>query len=234
MNRSKKRKNRLFPMLITVMVLTAVLTPAAYADTDGTEPKITQQPDQLVLQLGTRWAGVEFELRTDAGIFPVPVVVDEYGVLTMDLGGSTTYTLSCIHSTAPIPDPEPEQTGPPPPAVSDPVPEAPVSHNEIYTQMEYATRRGREQATGPAELPCGVVDDSLEERDACRELMGLLDRAEATATGTTAKGIRAIRMRIDGYSSKEIGELLGAPANHVTAWVSKARNHIRMMGQPGI
>ena len=115
MNRSKKRKNRLFPMLITVMVLTAVLTPAAYADTDGTEPKITQQPDQLVLQLGTRWAGVEFELRTDAGIFPVPVVVDEYG-----------------------------------------------------------------------------------------------------------------------YSSKEIGELLGAPANHVTAWISKARNHIRMMGQPSV
>ena len=186
------------------------------------------------MQLGTRWAGVEFELRTDAGIFPVPVVVDEYGVLTMDLGGSTTYTLSCIHSTAPIPDLEPEQTDPPPPAVSDPVPEVPVSHNEIYTQMEYATRRGREQATGPAELPCGVVDDSLEERDACRELMGLLDRAEATATGTTAKGIRAIRMRIDGYSSKEIGELLGAPANHVTAWVSKARNHIRLMGQPSV
>ena len=44
MNRSKKRKNRLFPMLITVMVLTAVLTPAAYADTDGTEPKITRRP----------------------------------------------------------------------------------------------------------------------------------------------------------------------------------------------
>ena len=57
MNRSKKRKNRLFPMLITVMVMTAVLTPAAYADTDGTEPKITQQPDQLVLRLGTRWTG---------------------------------------------------------------------------------------------------------------------------------------------------------------------------------
>ena len=106
--------------------------------------------------------------------------------------------------------------------------------NEIYTQLEYATRRGREQATDPAELPCGVLDDSLEERDACRELMGLLDRAEATATNTTAKGIRAIRMRIDGYSSKEIGQRLGAPANHVTAWISKAKNHIRMMGQPGI
>ena len=86
------------------------------------------QSGQLVLQLGTRWAGVEFELCTGAGIFPVPVVVDEYGVLTMDLGGSTTYTLSCIHSTAPIPDPEPEQTDPP--AVPGPVPEAPVSPPE--------------------------------------------------------------------------------------------------------
>lgn len=127
MNRSKKRKNRLFPMLITVMALIAVLTPAAYADTDGTEPKITQQPDQLVLQLGTRWAGVEFELRTDAGIFPVPVVVDEYGVLTMDLGGSTTYTLSCINSTAPIPDPGPEQSDPSPSVSPDPTPEVPSS-----------------------------------------------------------------------------------------------------------
>lgn len=54
--------------------------------------------------------GVEFELRTDAGVFPAPIVVDETGVLTMDLGGSTTYTLSCINSTVPIPDPSVEQT----------------------------------------------------------------------------------------------------------------------------
>ena len=49
-------------------------------------------------------------LRTDAGVFPAPIVVDETGVLTMDLGGSTTYTLSCINSTVPIPDPSAEQT----------------------------------------------------------------------------------------------------------------------------
>ena len=35
--------------------------------------------------------------------------MDETGVLTMDLGGSTTYTLSCINSTVPIPDPPAEQ-----------------------------------------------------------------------------------------------------------------------------
>lgn len=91
--------------ILLSLCLALCMCTTAFADTDGTEPQITQQPDQLVLQLGTRWAGVEFELRTDAGIFPAPIVVDENGVLTMDLGGSTTYTLSCINSTVPIPDP---------------------------------------------------------------------------------------------------------------------------------
>lgn len=98
--------------------------------------------------------------------------------------------------------------------------------NEIYTQLEYATRRGREQATDPGELPCTILDEDLEDREACRDLMCLLDWAEETAAGATAKGIQAIRMRIDGYSCKEIGELLGSPANHVTAWISKARKYL--------
>ena len=122
-----KRRYR-FPLtLLLAIALSLGMSTAAFADTDGTEPKIVQQPDQLVLQLGTRWAGVEFELRTDAGIFPAPVVVDENGVLTMDLGGSTTYTLSCINSTAPIPDPGPEQSDPPPSVSPDPTPEVPSS-----------------------------------------------------------------------------------------------------------
>ena len=103
-------QRRLRVTLLTALCLAMCLCTTAFADTDGTEPKITQQPDQLVLQLGTRWAGVEFELRTDAGVFPAPIVVDETGVLTMDLGGSTTYTLSCINSTVPIPGPSVEQT----------------------------------------------------------------------------------------------------------------------------
>lgn len=98
--------------------------------------------------------------------------------------------------------------------------------NEIYTQLEYATRRSREQATDPEELPCAVRDEDLEQREACRELMSLLDRAEATATGTTAKGFQVIRMRIDGCSSKEIRSAFGVSANNITAWVSKAKKHI--------
>ena len=97
------QKRKKIPALLLTLLLMLVLAPAAYADTDANTPQLTQQPDQLVLQLGARWAGVEFELRTDAGVFPVPVVVDESGILRMDLGGSTTYTLSCINSTVPIP-----------------------------------------------------------------------------------------------------------------------------------
>ena len=95
--------------------------------------------------------------------------------------------------------------------------------NEIYTQLEYATRRGREQA---AELPCGVEDRDLEQAESCAALMALLDRAEAEATGVTLKGIQAIRLLADGYSNREIGERFGVPANHVTAWVAKARRMI--------
>jgi len=98
--------------------------------------------------------------------------------------------------------------------------------NEIYTQLEYATRCGRELATDPEELPCATLDEDLEEQEACRELMRQLDRAEETATGAAAKGIWAIRMRIEGYSCREIGEVLGSPANHVTAWIAKARKHL--------
>ena len=96
--------------------------------------------------------------------------------------------------------------------------------NEIYTELERATRRGREVATDPAELPCTVLDDDIpEQREACMSLLQRLERAEAEATGVTAKGFQAIRMLMDGYTNREIGERFGVPANHVTAWVARAR-----------
>lgn len=99
-----------FAAILAAGILTLALSPTALADTDESTLRMAKEPDQLVLQLGVRWAGVEFQLRTDAGLFPVPVVVNESGVLTMDLGGSTTYTLTCMDSTVPIPDPEQSQT----------------------------------------------------------------------------------------------------------------------------
>ena len=96
--------------------------------------------------------------------------------------------------------------------------------NEIYTELERATRRGREVATDPAELPCTVLDDNVsEQREACTVLLERLERAEVAATGVTAKGFQAIRMLMAGYTNREIGKRFGVPANYVTAWVSRAR-----------
>lgn len=90
---------------LCILFLACPLT--AYADTDGTELQITDQPATLNLQLGQAWAGVEFELKTDAGLYPQPITVSDAGVLTMELGGSKTYVLSVLNSSVPAPDPDP-------------------------------------------------------------------------------------------------------------------------------
>ena len=54
-------------------------------------------------------------------------------------------------------------------------------------------------------------------------LLQRLERAETGATGVTAKGFQAIRMLMDGYTNREIGERFGVAANHVTAWVARTR-----------
>lgn len=113
--------------LFALMLAVAVYPSAVYADTNGSEIQITDQPDKLILQLGPQWAGVEFELKTDAGVFPVPVIVDSTGVLKMDLGGSKNYTLSCVTSPVAVPGPEqPTDT----PAPTTPAPTEPAGGSE--------------------------------------------------------------------------------------------------------
>lgn len=98
-----------------------------------------------------------------------------------------------------------------------------IIRNELYSALEYSTRRGAELATDPAELPCRESGGSLEQQMACGELLSRLEKTEASASGVTAKGFQAIRLLAQGYTSREIGERFGVQANHVTAWVAKAR-----------
>jgi len=101
------KKSMVWIMALAVCLCASFLsTPAVYADTNGTELQVTDQPEKLVIQLGTAWAGVEFELKTDAGLYPQPVVVSAEGVLSMELGGSKTYTLSAMNSPNSAPDPD--------------------------------------------------------------------------------------------------------------------------------
>lgn len=99
--------------------------------------------------------------------------------------------------------------------------------NEIYSQLEYATRRGREQATDPVELVTKSSEPAVEEAAICGDLMELLDKVERDATGVTAKGLQAIRLLAQGYKNREIGEMFGTTANNVTAWVARARARIK-------
>ena len=70
--------------------------------TDGTELQV-MKPQNLQIHLGEDWAGVGFELTTDAGKYPGVIVVGEDGVLRLEIGGSENYILSCLNSSADIP-----------------------------------------------------------------------------------------------------------------------------------
>lgn len=96
--------------------------------------------------------------------------------------------------------------------------------NEICTALVQATRRSAEQ---PMELPVLEIQGAKEEFASALELEDLLERGEQTATGVVRKGIQALRLRVKGCSTREIGELLGAPDNYVTAWEAKARKLLR-------
>lgn len=63
--------------------------------TDGTEMQV-MEAEQLEVQLGKEWAGREFQLKTDAGLYPGMITVGEDGVLRTELGGSKRYILTCM------------------------------------------------------------------------------------------------------------------------------------------
>ena len=69
----------------------------AQQGTNGTELEVVQA-QQLEIQLGQAWTGVEFQLRTDAGKYPDAIPVGEDGVLRVEIGGSETAFLRALKS----------------------------------------------------------------------------------------------------------------------------------------
>ena len=105
--RSQTSKIRLMlSLIITSILLFALSVPAFARDyTDGSELQVAT-PEQLEVQLGAAWAGVEFRLKTDSGMYPGTIHVGDDGVLRLEIGGSSSYQLSCIGSAVPAPTPE--------------------------------------------------------------------------------------------------------------------------------
>lgn len=93
-----KRLCRLLCFFTALLFLLLPLVLPAHADTGEATLQITDQPAKLILQLGPGWAGTQFELRTDAGVYPGTVVVGENGLLQLELDGSKAYTLSRVQA----------------------------------------------------------------------------------------------------------------------------------------
>lgn len=98
--------------------------------------------------------------------------------------------------------------------------------NEICSALIYANRRaGKEVPTEPKVLSTYEAEIVPQQTD--NTLTDLLDEAEQVTSGVTKKGIQAIRLMANGYTAREIGEQMGASANNVTAWVSRAKRYLR-------
>lgn len=99
---------RFFSPLLVLSLSLLMLAPApvyAAEGTEGTEMQVLEA-EQLEVQLGVEWAGVEFQLKTDVGLYPDTIAVGEDGVLRLEIGGSSEYILSCLNSTVAVPDPD--------------------------------------------------------------------------------------------------------------------------------
>lgn len=91
------KRNTLKIFIIASMICLLCFPTLVMADTrQGTTGDELQlmEAQKLEIQLGTEWAGAEFGLKTDSGIYPGAIVVDQDGVLKTEIGGSTKYTLT--------------------------------------------------------------------------------------------------------------------------------------------
>lgn len=105
MKRKAIKPSLILLLLCCLHIIFALPIDATQQGTHGDELPV-MKAEKLEIELGTKWVGVEFQLKTDAGMYPGVIVVGEDGVLRLEIGGSSRYVLSCFHSSVPIPTPE--------------------------------------------------------------------------------------------------------------------------------
>ena len=106
--------------------------------------------------------------------------------------------------------------------------------NEICNKLEYVTKMRAESVVDPEEIEFlasderGQLDGGFADTDMKVTLEQAMDAAAKGTTGITAKGIQALKYMAEGYTSTEIARMMGGGSCHnVTAWISKARKHLK-------
>lgn len=100
--------------------------------------------------------------------------------------------------------------------------------NEICDALIYSTKRQSMEADCDV-TPFTAAEPELPEelQDFRMDMDEALRLAKETAPPSTVKGIQAIQLMSEGYTSREIGEQMNASAKLVCAWVSKARKFLK-------
>jgi len=128
-------KAKIWKCVALVLALMCILTfpigvSAASQGTNGDEMQVAT-PEKLEIHLGQEWAGVTFELTTDYGKYPDPIPVGEDGVLRLEIGGSSSYVLSCLSSETEAPASSETSPSENAPSESTPAEDATVSKDEL-------------------------------------------------------------------------------------------------------
>ena len=141
-----------FAGALTAMFGSGISVLAENQGTNGTEIQV-MEAEHLEVQLGKEWAGREFQLKTDAGLYPGTITVGEDGVLRTELGGSTRYILTCMLTENPD---DPEQALATGNGLSKDTADAPVQEGEMESQSgESASGETGVQQTASADASTG-------------------------------------------------------------------------------
>lgn len=99
--------------------------------------------------------------------------------------------------------------------------------NEICDHLIKTTRiSNHEQFWDPNTIRLAAdMNKPLDQIYACEQQI-LMEQMRKRASGITAKGILCLELTADGYTSKEIGELLDAKPATVRLWMTKGRRFL--------
>ncbi len=99
--------------------------------------------------------------------------------------------------------------------------------NEIRDELVRNTRLVlNEQSADTIEIltkSSEQIMDSLETLD----LRDIFRQAKKQARGGTARGIECLELTVQGYSSQEIGNIVGADSSTVRMWMTRARKYLK-------
>ena len=154
-------KAKIWKCVALVLALMCILTfpigvSAASQGTNGDEMQVAT-PEKLEIHLGQEWVGVTFELTTDYGKYPDPIPVGEDGVLRLEIGGSSSYVLSCLSSETEAPAPNKTSPSENPPSESTPAEDATASKDELVDIEDVTPTEPAEEGGKIAGIPISHI-----------------------------------------------------------------------------